>query len=246
MSKTLAVIQACRGAGAADPKIFRKLGGKSLFEWLIRRATDCQQIDESVVVLSGSSDDELVRELVPADVPIYAGGERDSLSRVCSAMRCFRASAVVRVCADNPFVDSALIDQLVSTAALHPECDYISYCSTDGRPAILSHMGVYAEWCSAVALEQADHQARRSSDRVDATRFMYSHPELFHVRLIPAPAALDRDDMRLKLDREEDWEHAQVIFETLGTEELDWQRIAGLLDAQPAIRERMAVLNAAQ
>ena len=245
MSKTLAVIQACRGAGPVDPKMFRKLGGKSLFEWLIRRATDCQQIDEAVVVLCGGPDDELVRELVPADVPIYADGEQDSLSRVCAAMRCFRASAIVRICADNPFVDPALIDRLVSTAASHPECDYISYCSTDGQPAMLSPMGVFAEWCAAVALEQADHQARRPADRIDATRFLYSNPELFHVRFIPSPVGLDRQDMRLKLDREEDWEHAQVIFETLGSEELDWQRIAGLLEAQPAIRQRMAVLNAA-
>ena len=244
MSKTIAVVQACRGAGAADPRIFRKLGGKSLFEWLVRRVTDCQQIDGAVVVLGGGTDDELVRELVPTDVPIYGGGETDSLSRVCAAMRCFRASSIVRVCADNPFVDPTLIDRLVCTAASHPECDYISYSSTDGRPAIFSHMGVFAEWCSATALEQADQEAQSAADRLDATRFLHSHPERFHVRLMPIPSGLDRMDMRLRVDREEDWEHAQVIFETLGDEELDWQRIAGLLESQPAIRQKMAVLNA--
>lgn len=242
MSKTLAVVQACRGEGPADPKIFRKLGGKSLFEWLVRRATDCQQVDGAVVVL-GDGDDELVRELVPADVPIYGGSEKDSLSRVCAAMRCFRASAIVRVCADNPFVDPTLIDRLVCTAADHPECDYISYCSADGKPAILSNLGVFAEWCSAEALEQADQLAQRPGDRADATRYLYSHPERFHVRLMPLPSGLDRKDLRLRVDREEDWDHAQVIFETLGPEELDWQRIAGLLDAQPAIRRKMATLN---
>ena len=144
-------------------------------------------------------------------------------------MRCFRATAIVRVCADNPFVDPTLIDRLVSTAASHAECDYISFCSTDGRPAILSHFGVFAEWCSAAALEQADQDAHRAADRADATRYVYSHPELFHVRLIPTPNGLDRPDMRLKVDREEDWDHAQTIFETLGPEEFDWQRIADLL-----------------
>lgn len=245
MSNTVAIVQASRGAGPADPKIFRKLGGKSLFEWLIRRATDCPHLSGAVVVLGNGAEHERLRELVPSDVPVYAGGEHDSLSRVCAAMRCFRASAIVRVCADNPFVDPVLIDRLVNTAAAHPECDYISYCSADGRPATLSHLGVFAEWCSAAALELADQEARRASDRVDATRYLYSHPERFHVRLIPIPVGLDRFDLRLKVDREEDWDHAQVIFETLGHEELNWQRIAGLLDTQPAIRERMAVLNAA-
>ena len=54
------------------------------------------------------------------------------------------------------------------------------------------------------------------------------------------------DDLRLKIDFEEDWEHAQVIFEALGPDEWDWQRIADLLDSQPALRKRMAVLNRAK
>ena len=65
------------------------------------------------------------------------------------------------------------------------------------------------------------------------------------MRLLPAPSGLDRDDLRLTIESEEDWEHAQVIFEALGPEELDWQRIAGLLRGQPRLRQRMAVLNRA-
>lgn len=244
MSKTLVVIQACRAAGPADPKIFRKLGGKSLFEGLIRRATDCQRVLGAMVVLGGGPDDDQLRRLVPADVPVYAGHEPDPLSRVCAAMRSVGATSLVRVCADNPFIDPALVDRLITIAAEHPECDYISYCATDGRPAILSNFGIFAEWCSLEALEQADRQAARPADRADVTRYLYSHPELFHVRLMPLPAGLEQSDIRLKLDGEEDWDHAQVIFETLGADELDWQRIAGLLHAQPAIRRRMAVLNA--
>ncbi len=49
--------------------------------------------------------------------------------------------------------------------------------------------------------------------------------------------------MRLAVDTEEDWEHAQTIYEALGPEALDWQRIAGLLEQQPALRTRMAALN---
>ena len=74
---------------------------------------------------------------------------------------------------------------------------------------------------------------------------MYSHPEKFNIRLIPAPEKIDRDDVRLTVEIEEDLEHAQAIFEALGPEALDWQGIAELLDHQPAMRRRMAVLNRA-
>jgi spore coat polysaccharide biosynthesis protein SpsF (cytidylyltransferase family) len=45
------------------------------------------------------------------------------------------------------------------------------------------------------------------------------------------------------VDIEEDWDHAEAIYEALGPERLDWQRIARLLDHQPALRSRMAALN---
>jgi len=78
------------------------------------------------------------------------------------------------------------------------------------------------------------------------TRFIYSHPETFKIRLIPAPPQIDREDVRLTVDVPEDWDHALAIFEALGSEEFDWQRIADLLDHQPTLRRRMADLNRAQ
>jgi spore coat polysaccharide biosynthesis protein SpsF (cytidylyltransferase family) len=61
--------------------------------------------------------------------------------------------------------------------------------------------------------------------------------------LVPVPEPLDREDLRLRLEVEEDWDHAQMILEALGPENLDYQRIASLLDSHPAMRERMAALN---
>ena len=76
---------------------------------------------------------------------------------------------------------------------------------------------------------------------------MYGHPERFNIRLLPLPQELDREDVRLRIDGEEDWEHAQAIYDALGHEDADWdwRRIADLLDHQPALRRRMALLNSA-
>jgi spore coat polysaccharide biosynthesis protein SpsF len=241
--KSLGVIQVTTDRVPADPKIGRKLGGKSLLELVVRRITDCQRLEGVVVVLGSGDPDERIRRLVPPDVPTWISSKPDPLARLVDAIDEFRAPSVVRVCADNPFIDPVLVDRLVSTADTHPNCDYISYCSADGRPAILTHLGLFAEWCSAEALRRACREARRPNDREAVTSYLYAHPELFNVRLIPLPAELDRDDVRLKIDFEEDWEHAQAIYEALGSDEWDWRRIADLLDHQPALRQRMAVLN---
>ena len=119
----------------------------------------------------------------------------------------------------------------------------MSYCSRDGRPAILSPVSVYAEWFRTAALRKANRLARDQLDREHVTRYLYSHPEKFNVRLMPAPDEIDREDVRLTVDIDEDWDHALAIYEALGPERLDWQRIARLLDHQPALRSRMAALN---
>ena len=111
---------------------------------------------------------------------------------------------------------------------------------------MVSRLGVFAEWCRAGVVLRADREATKPDERSDVTRYVYSHPELFKLRLIPVPAQLDRGDLRLTIHVEEDWDHAQIILDALGPEALDWQRIAELLDHQPALRQRMAVLNQAE
>ncbi|MBN1908844.1 MAG: NTP transferase domain-containing protein [Pirellulales bacterium] len=245
MLRTLGIVQACCHSGGSINELARRLGGKSVLEWVVRRVTDCQQLDGVIVLCGDTAADHAIRDLVPGDVPVLCSTAKDPLARFAAATEEYPTEAVVRVRADFPFVDPALIDRLVVTAESHPRCDYVSYSSRDGRPAILSPVGMYAEWFRTAAIRRAHRKATLPADRQEVTSYLYSHPEEFPLRLIPAPGRMDRDDVRLRVDMPEDWEHAQAIFEALGPEELDWQRIASLLDHQPALRRRMAALNRA-
>src|SRR6185295_9995692 len=116
--------------------------------------------------------------LVPSDVPVFVGKHSDALDRFTAALAHFNARSAVRICADNPFIDPVLIDRLVSTADAHPSCHYISYCCSDGRPAILTQLGVFAEWCHADAIRRAHREAKKMADRQHVTEYLYAHPEL--------------------------------------------------------------------
>jgi spore coat polysaccharide biosynthesis protein SpsF len=243
MLKNLGIVQACFHVPRFRCNCARKLGGRPLLEWVVRRVTDSLRLD-GVIVLACSADECLaLSRLAPSDVPIVFGQGDDALARFARALEQFPAEGVVRVRGDNLFIDPGLIDRLVTTAESHPACDYVSYSLRDGRPAILSPVSVYAEWFRSTALRKANRLARDRLDRELVTRYIYSHPETFNLRLVPAPAEIDREDVRLTVDIEEDWEHAVAIYDALGPERLDWQRIARLLDEQPALRDRMAALN---
>jgi spore coat polysaccharide biosynthesis protein SpsF len=223
----------------------RRFGGKSLLEWVVRRVSEAERI-AGIVVLAGN--DALARNLClhcPPDARVLHASAPDALGRLAEAVRRLPCKGIVRLNVSHPFVDPDLIDCLISTACTSG-CDYASYCFSDGRPVVESKLGVFAEWCHADAVLRADRLAADPADRAQATRFLYSRADLFSRKLITVPSRLDRDDLRLAIHDEEDWEEVQLILDALGPESLDWQYITSLVDRQPTMRARMADRNRAE
>jgi len=243
MVNTLGVVEVRPNPGMPRLTACRRLGGKSLLEWTVRRMTECLRLDRVLVLCPRTVQTQELLDSAPSDVPLLVSDGADALARLNGALDAYPAEAAVVVAAEQPFVDPELIDRLVTTAVNHPESNYISFCSRNGRPTVFSPLGMMGEWICAQSLRQANAQARDPQEREHVASFLFARPERFQLRLIPVPQELDRDDLRLTIRSEEDWEHAQAIFEALGPEQLDYQRIAGLLDHQPALRERMAALN---
>ncbi|MFV1968719.1 MAG: cytidylyltransferase domain-containing protein [Pirellulaceae bacterium] len=252
MSSTLGIVEVpstlsrpLAGQAPLPPPAARRFGDHSVLEWIVRRITESLLLDQVAVVTDAAQGKTILR-LAPPDAAVFISKQPDALSRFAAAIRHYDARQVVRVPLSSPFVDPELIDRLIGTASANPDSDYIGYATNRGGPAVLSRLGVFTEWCRAEAILRADREATRDVDRAKVTRFVYSQPEIFKLRLVPIPPRLDRDDFRLTVHSEEDWDNAHTIFDALGAEALDWQRIAGLLDQQPALRERMAVLNEAE
>ncbi len=150
MLKSLGIVQACCHTPRFRSNAVRRLDGRSLLEWVIRRVTDAMRLDGVIVLACSSEDCCALGRLVPSDVPVFSGEGEDTLAQFCKALEQYPAEGVVRVRGDNLFIDAGLIDRLVTTAESHPDCDYVSYCSRDGRPAIFLPVSVYAEWFRAV------------------------------------------------------------------------------------------------
>ena len=211
----------------------RKFGSRPLLEVIVRRLTDCERL-ASVVVVSGppgeTAESGEVAGLIPADVAFLQVDEADLLGQLLAAADATAAAGLVKLDADHPFVDPVLIDRLVTTAESQPGCDYIGFCFRDGRPVIRSRLGTFAEWFSAAALRRAERLIK-TDQRHDVTRYLCTHPETFHLRFIPVPAALESESVRLSVDNHEAWEHAQTMYDWLGHEGLDWSRIAEAMSA---------------
>jgi spore coat polysaccharide biosynthesis protein SpsF (cytidylyltransferase family) len=243
MPHSIAVVEARLELEHLRATLVRKLGARSLLELVVRRVTDCARIDGVVVLVVDEAEAGIARELVPSDVPVRVASAPETIGRFVEMLDEYRPDGVVRVRAENPFIEPEFIDHLVTAAAEEPGCDYVGYRLRDGRPAAGTSLGLFAEWCCPEALRRVARLARTPADRDGFTQYMVAHPGAFSLRFLPAPAGLDRDDLRLTVESEEDWLHAEVIYEALGPDEFDWKRIARLLNGQPRLRERMARLN---
>ena len=72
-------------------------------------------IDEVVLATSDlSKDDDLLPIANEVGIPVFRGSESNVLDRFSRAALVHNADVVVRVCADNPFVDPVEIDRLVN------------------------------------------------------------------------------------------------------------------------------------
>jgi spore coat polysaccharide biosynthesis protein SpsF (cytidylyltransferase family) len=235
----------------ARPLASRSLAGKPLVDWVLRRASEAQQLQRIVVVLPGDAGLEWVKRTLPSGVSIYRSDERDALARMCDCLREFPARGLVNLRLDCPLLDPCLVDRLVSSVGCDEAVDYATYRSQERRSEsrlqslLNAQLGLFAEYYRADVLRRLNAELKSTEQRQNFSAYLCAHPERFALRLVSLPRELDRDDLRLSLRHRDDWEHAEQIVEALGDDDLDWQRIVSLLQCQPNLRRRMADLNQA-
>lgn len=227
----------------------RRLAGQSLVHWVLRRASEAQQLQGLVVSATPEQATSSLRESLPGNVRLHVSSASDAWSQLleCHAWleseRRTPVTGFVQLRLDCPFVDPCLLDRLVLSADREAQADYATFRSVRDSTVVHSQIGFLAEYLRVEALRRWDGLAKAAELRRSPGQFLAGRPDEFHVRLLALPAVLDRDDLRLSVRHADDWDHAEQIVEALGHDQLDWQRIVALLDGQPALRERMAVLN---
>lgn len=247
MLNTLGIVQACFESDDFLAHARRRVGGRSLLEWVVRRMTDCQQLGAVVVMTSQGETQKELADLVPLDVPVVVTDAPSQIGRFAQVLERFHAKSFVRIRANQPFIDPSLIDQLVSSSNHHSEPDYVTYCMKCGRPAILSPCGLFAEWLRTETFFKMEERLRLAGSLEgtgDLTPYILARPDRFTIRLITAPEVLDRPDLRLVLEDEEDWDNVFSILDATASDPLiDYRRLTSLINNQPEICQRMAARN---
>jgi spore coat polysaccharide biosynthesis protein SpsF len=169
-------------------------------------------------------------------VSIFRGSNFNVLERFINAAKRYNLSYIVRVCADNPFLDRALLLGLLDE--IKGPIDYISY-KINGIPSIKSHLGFFAEVVSLDALIKVLKSTSEVKYLEHVTNFIYENDGLFNIKWVETKDCFDIDDnIRLTIDTSEDFIIAQEIFK-INYPEINSNKVLSYLKDKKEIKSLM-------
>lgn len=208
--KVTAIIQARTGSTRLPGKVLKKVLGKPLLEYQVERVKRAKTVEAVVVATTENErDDPIVRLCRELSVPVYRGPEEDVLARYYEAAVRFHADPVVRLTADCPIIDPAVIDRVVACYVRNQgKYDYVSNTLERTYPR-----GMDTEVVSFRALKRAFEEAKDPASREHVTAYIYRHPDRFRLGNVSHPA--DESRHRWTVDTGEDFLLIQKIIERL-------------------------------
>lgn len=235
------ILQARTGSTRMPEKVIKPFfGDQSILDILIGKVKKLN-VPAVLAITENPSDDRICDLAARHDFPVFRGSENDVLDRFIQAARKHSFSKIIRVCADNPFLDPESMKTLI-TKFEQSDADYLSFQLAGNKPSILTHFGFWTEGVKLSALEKAAQMTSEKLYHEHVTNFVYGNPEFFKVQFIQAsPLVFSRTDIRMTLDTPEDFEIQKEIFAQLSTENPNFAipEIVAWLDRHPEILEIM-------
>ncbi|MEY2426652.1 MAG: spore coat polysaccharide biosynthesis protein SpsF [Actinomycetota bacterium] len=235
------VIQARMGSTRLPGKVLSDLGGRPMLRYMLDRL---HGLDADALVVATSdleADDPVADVAADAGALVVRGSESDVLARYGMALDAYPADTVVRLTADCPLMDPALVAAVV---ARHRDAAADYTCNVLPRSF---PKGLDVEVMQADALRAAIAEAADPAEREHVTPFLYRHPERFV--LANLRSGDDLGDERWTVDTAEDLAFVRSVVERLGHEaSIGWRDVLELvgrtsLPAANELRLRPAMLD---
>lgn len=216
--------------------------GESVLEILLQKLLaryNAQQIVLATTIADGDDSIEAIGKA--ANVNVFRGSEQDVLNRFIEAANKYGFSKIIRICADNPFLD---IDSLwkLTEKFKTSNADYLAYALSNGTPTIKTHYGFWAECVTIDALKRVQQATSEKVYHEHVTNYIYSHQDVFSCEFIPIPKDLEQNNrIRLTLDTQEDFQIQQEIYAALAKPN-QYPKIADIvvyLEAHPSYYQIM-------
>jgi len=225
------IIQARMGSKRLPGKTMTPIAGKPLLHHVLERAAKSRFTGTIVVATTDNPEDNVIEQFVRAwGAQVFRGSSADVLDRYYQAGRQWRLETIVRLTADDPFKDPAIVDRGIEIF-LNSNGAY-DYVSNNLRPTFPD--GLDVEVFKFSALEVAWREATKPSHREHVTPFIWTQPERFSLHNFEHNQ--DLSHLRWTLDNPQDLEFARAVYHELYRgEPFAMQAVLELLARRPEL-----------
>lgn len=174
--KVNAIIQARCGSTRFPNKVFADINGNPLIWHVVNRLTYAKTIDQIVIATTvNEKDDQIEAWCKENNITCFRGSENDVLNRYYSTSTAFPSDVVVRITADDPFKEPAVIDMVVNKL-INEDYDHV----TNNFPPSFPE-GLDCEAFTFKALEESEKATHDSFEREHVTQYIYHNPDKFKI-----------------------------------------------------------------
>ena len=229
----VAIVQARMGASRLPGKVLEDIAGEPMLVRVVDRVRAAKKVDDVVVATSDRPADDAVAALCKArGVTCFRGHETDVLDRFYRAAESAKATTVVRITADCPLMDPAVIDKVVSAST---DVDYAANVLRYTYPD-----GLDVEVFTFASLARAWNEATDPVAREHVTPYIRTSGK-FKVRGVENDVDLSKKNYRWTVDEPADLTFVRAVYDRLGRDRMfGMDEVTKLLEREPALLETNA------
>ena len=249
-SKVVAIIQGRMSSSRLPGKILADIVGQPMLTRVFTRTSRATTLDDVLFATTTDASDDPVAEYCDfSGLPFTRGSLYDVLDRYYQAAKGAKADVIVRITADCPVIDPALIDNVVNTLR---EDEYDFACNRLPPPWHRTYpIGLDVEACTFKVLEQAWKKAQEPQHREHAMPYFYEGVELtrqsrtletgtsprgYQIALLHHTT--DFGEYRWTVDTPEDLEFMRQVYSRFdGRDDFTWKEVLDLVHDHPELAQ---------
>lgn len=263
--KTVAIIQARMGSSRLPGKVLLELAGKAMIQRVVERTQLAKTVDSvTIATTTNPADDPIASFAASMGIAHTRGSLLDVLDRYYQAALVHQADVIVRVTADCPLIDPAVIDQTVQLVTDHSSLITDFSCNRLPPPFGRSlPIGLDVEACTFATLERAWKESTETFHRehvmpylYEGTKFMSKvegqksndlRPSTFDIaygisqrdfHIAQLHHTPDYGSLRWTVDTPEDLEFIRQVFARLQNKDnFTWYDVLEIIQKEPSLTE---------
>ena len=207
--KIIGIIQARVNSTRLEKKMLLPIGNHNLIEWVIKRIKKTKRLDEIILATTKKNEDNILIDISKKNkIKTFRGSSNNVLSRFYNTNKIFKGDIIVRICADNPFIDPLIIDSLICKFN-HSKYEYANNAYSLFNSNYPDGFG--AEIFTNKTLNKLIKIAIKKKHKEHLTSYLLENKKKFKIQKIKAPKNIAYPNLKFDIDTYEDYEKINNI-----------------------------------